>query len=181
MNQCIMVGTKEGLRELGGESEAPLIADHEVTALARSGSEWMAIVDGAEAWRFDDGGEWSEVAELDGFRANCILPTDSSGAFIGTSEAHLFELRDGSLLRLGSFDQAPDRERWFTPWGGPPDVPSLTATPSGAVYANVHVGGVLRSPDGGASWQPTLDIDADVHQVLFDHESGVPAVHGRAA
>jgi hypothetical protein len=33
------------------------------------------------------------------------------------------------------------------------------------VYVNVHVGGVLRSKDEGASWQPTIDIGADVHQV----------------
>jgi len=31
---------------------------------------------------------------------------------------------------------------------------------------NVHVGGVLRSTDGGAAWRPTLDIEHDVHQVL---------------
>jgi hypothetical protein len=30
---------------------------------------------------------------------------------------------------------------------------------------NVHVGGILRSRDEGASWEPTIDIDADVHQV----------------
>jgi hypothetical protein len=27
---------------------------------------------------------------------------------------------------------------------------------------------VLRSQDGGQNWAPTLDVDADVHQVLFD-------------
>src|SRR5207247_1570407 len=34
------------------------------------------------------------------------------------------------------------------------------------LLANVHVGGVVRSTDGGAAWSPTIDIDADVHQVL---------------
>lgn len=33
------------------------------------------------------------------------------------------------------------------------------------VYVNVHVGGILRSPDRGETWRPTIDIDADVHQV----------------
>jgi hypothetical protein len=29
----------------------------------------------------------------------------------------------------------------------------------------VHVGGILRSEDRGETWTPTIDIDADVHQV----------------
>jgi photosystem II stability/assembly factor-like uncharacterized protein len=33
------------------------------------------------------------------------------------------------------------------------------------VYVNVHVGGILRSRDAGVSWEPTIEIGADVHQV----------------
>jgi photosystem II stability/assembly factor-like uncharacterized protein len=33
------------------------------------------------------------------------------------------------------------------------------------LLANVHVGGVPRSTDNGATWQPTIDIDTDVHEV----------------
>src|SRR5207237_1340305 len=29
-----------------------------------------------------------------------------------------------------------------------------------------HVGGVARSRDGGLTWTPTVDVEADVHQVL---------------
>ena len=43
----------------------------------------------------------------------------------------------------------------------------LTSTADGAVIlANVHVGGILRSLDGGDSWLPTMDVDNDVHEVL---------------
>jgi photosystem II stability/assembly factor-like uncharacterized protein len=42
----------------------------------------------------------------------------------------------------------------------------MTATCGGAaILANVHVGGIPRSSDGGVTWQPTIDLDADVHQV----------------
>jgi photosystem II stability/assembly factor-like uncharacterized protein len=42
----------------------------------------------------------------------------------------------------------------------------MTATcDHAALLANVHVGGIPRSRDGGATWQPTIDIDCDVHQV----------------
>ena len=33
------------------------------------------------------------------------------------------------------------------------------------LLANVHVGGIPRSTDGGVTWQPTIDIDTDVHEV----------------
>ena len=42
----------------------------------------------------------------------------------------------------------------------------MTATADGAVLlANVHVGGIPRSTDGGVTWQATIDIDSDVHEV----------------
>src|SRR5207249_11804592 len=64
------------------------------------------------------------------------------------------------------FAQAPTRGAWYTPGGGPADVRSLSTGAGGAVYANVHVGGILRSDDGDR-WKATpLDIDSDVHQVL---------------
>src|SRR5258707_11160447 len=33
------------------------------------------------------------------------------------------------------------------------------------LFANVHVGGIPRSMDGGRTWQPTIDIKSDVHEV----------------
>jgi hypothetical protein len=50
---------------------------------------------------------------------------------------------------------------------GPPlGVRSITATSDGTVLlANVHVGGIPRSVDGGATWQPTIEIESDVHEV----------------
>ncbi len=42
----------------------------------------------------------------------------------------------------------------------------MAATCDGAVLlANVHVGGIPRSTDAGSTWQPTIDIESDVHQV----------------
>jgi hypothetical protein len=59
---------------------------------------------------------------------------------------------------------------------GPPlGIRSIAATADGAVLlANVHVGGVPRSTDGGATWQPTIAIDSDVHEVrAHPHRPGV--------
>src|SRR5205085_6124137 len=99
----------------------------------------------------------------------CLLPVDGT-VMVGVAGAHLVRLTGAGLAeRVGSFDDVPGRDRWYTPWGGPPDTRSLAAA-HGVVYANVHVGGIARSRDGGHSWEPTIDVDADVHQVLAADE-----------
>src|SRR5439155_5763684 len=97
--------------------------------------------------------------------AHCVL-ADDDGVLVGTSEANLLRLEDGALVPVAAFDAVEGRDEWHTPWGAPADVRSLTRTSTGTLLANVHVGGVVRSTDGGASWSPTIDIDADVHHVL---------------
>jgi len=42
----------------------------------------------------------------------------------------------------------------------------MSASCDGAVlFANVHVGGIPRSVDGGLTWHSTIDIESDVHEV----------------
>jgi photosystem II stability/assembly factor-like uncharacterized protein len=50
---------------------------------------------------------------------------------------------------------------------GPPlGVRSMCATcDHSTLLVNVHVGGVPRSTDAGRTWTPTIDVEADVHQV----------------
>jgi hypothetical protein len=91
----------------------------------------------------------------------------SQGVFVGTEEAHLLRLGDdGGLDPVDAFETIEGRETWFTPWGGPPAVRSIAQDLSGRLHANVHVGGIPRSVDAGATWEPTIDIDADIHQVV---------------
>jgi hypothetical protein len=148
----LLVGSVGGLHRV--DDGATLLAGREITALAGG---W-AVVEGRAVW---DGS--AIVEELSGPAATCVLPT-GDGALIGTSEGHLVRVPGGG--RVTSFDRAPDRDRWYTPWGGPADVRSLAATADGTLFAGVHVGGILRSSDGGDSWEPTLDPDLDVHQVV---------------
>ena len=42
----------------------------------------------------------------------------------------------------------------------------MNATSDGTlVLANVHVGGIQRSTDGGVTWRPTIEVDSDVQEV----------------
>lgn len=85
---------------------------------------------------------------------------------VGTREARLYRIVQDNLTRVAAFDALNCRDKWHTPWGGPPSVRSLAATPDGWVYADIHVGSIMRSGDSGQTWQPvTPDLNEDVHQV----------------
>ncbi|MDX1450195.1 MAG: hypothetical protein R3246_14165, partial [Acidimicrobiia bacterium] len=133
---------------------------------------------GDTAWRLSENGA-EQVADHTGPRLNCLL-IDDDAVWVGAAEANLYRLQDGSLERCSSFDEVPGRDRWYTPWGGPPDVRSLAKGGNGYLYANVHVGGVVRSTNGGAGWSDTMDINADVHEITA-HPSQAAAAYAAAA
>ena len=159
----ILVGTKDGLHELdvAGRVVDVHLAGASVTDVVRDSGELWAIVDRRRLWHAPER-DWHQVASVEGPKATCIAMTDA--IHVGTSEAHLLRLVDGALERVEAFDAAEGRESWYTPWGGPPATRSMSEWGED-VYVNVHVGGILRTSDAGASWTPTIDIDADVHQV----------------
>ena len=160
----ILVATRDGLHTFdeGGEPAGVAQAGRSVTALGRAGEAFWAIAGASELWRVADSG-WSHVTDLDGHRATCVAGIDGE-VFVGSSEARLFRLRDRALEPVVAFDRAEGREAWFTPWGGPPDTRSI-ANWDEEIYVNVHVGGILRTDDGGQTWTPTIDVGADVHHV----------------
>lgn len=163
----ILVGTEDGLHELD-ESSGPVgvhLAGHDVGCLASEGSDWWALTDREDVWRTDRSGEWDQAASSSGHRLNCLCPT-ATGLLVGAEKAALLRLDDGKLHPVEAFEAVPGRDAWYTPWGGPPDVRSISEDPGRALFVNVHVGGVERSVDDGQSFQATIDIDADVHQVL---------------
>lgn len=171
IDEKILLGTTDGLWDVGN-GECRRFEGREVQSLSRDDSGLMAIIDGQQIWQSRGDAEWTQIATLETLNAVCLLST-AAGILVGTSEARLFLLRDGTLQPVRSFDSVEDRGNWYTPWGGPPNVRSMAADPSGSLYVNVHVGGIVRSSDELESWQHTIDIDADVHQVLHDSGSSM--------
>ena len=163
----ILVAAPNGLRSFdarGQEVATTQLGGRPVTAVVRDGDDapqlW-AIVNGTEIWYAPED-RWRHVATLEGVEGTCLAMTDA--IHVGTSEARLFRLTDGTLEPVEAFDAAEGRDTWYTPWGGPPATRSISEWGED-VYVNVHVGGVLRTADSGQSWEPTIDIDSDVHQV----------------
>jgi hypothetical protein len=154
----VLVGTADGLFTLDRRQEE--ITGHRVRWLARAGGTWWAIAGKTLARR--DGSDWRQVASFEGL--TCVQPVDGS-AVAGTAGAHLVRVSAGELEPLLAFDDMPGRDDWHAVGSREPYVRSLTETAEGILLANVHVGGIPRSTDGGATWQPTIDVDADVHQV----------------
>ena len=95
----------------------------------------------------------------------------------GLRTFRLFELRDGRTL-AGTDGSGVWARRSHGPWAplgaAGAIVHSLAETPSGAILAGTHGDGVLRSDDGGATWEPSSDQlpDASVHALgVLDDDS----------
>jgi len=164
----------DGLFVVAGETTDQEFRNQSVRALTHDGyGGALAIVDGCSLRRRAPDGVWStiETTKLD--LACCVAVGDV--IYVGTDDARVLRIgADGECEQLRGFDAVAGRGTWYAGSAvingrrvGPPlGIRSITATPDGAVLlANVHVGGIPRSTDGGATWQPTIDIDSDVHEV----------------
>lgn len=152
-------------QELAGQSVRSLVADE------RGGV--LAIVGRHSLLRRSPLGEWSTIAESE-FDLSCCVPAGGV-IFAGTNDARVVRFDpDGAQRCLTGFDAVEGRDGWYAGaaivdgklMGPPLGIRSMAATCDGAVLlANVHVGGIPRSADAGATWRPTIDVESDVHQV----------------
>jgi hypothetical protein len=163
---AVLVATVDGYHVLTSSGEHHVALEgHQVAALTPGPrGTWIAIVDDHEIWQHGDDGEWRTLASTD-LDLACLVTVDDV-VFAGAVGPHLLRLgADGKLTALPGFEAMPGRDEWH-PVGAAIHVRSLTATVDGeSMLANVHVGGIARSGDGGHSWHPTIEVDADVHEV----------------
>jgi hypothetical protein len=162
---AVLVATVDGYHIISSSGEHRVALEgHRVEALTLGPSgTWIAVVDTNEIWQYGADGEWSTLVRSD-LELSCLATVDDV-VYAGAVGPRMLKLEAGALIPLAAFDSAPGREQWH-PVGSPLVVRSLTATADGAaVLANVHVGGIVATEDGGRSWHPTIDVDADVHEV----------------
>lgn len=173
----------DGLFVVRGETSAQEVVNQSVRALAPDGHGGaLAIVNGRLLRRRAPDGVWKTITTTESDLACCVAVGDV--IYAGTDDARVLRAdADGELEQLHGFNEIAGRDTWYAGSAvingqrvGPPlGIRSITATPDGAVLlANVHVGGIPRSTDGGATWHPTIDIHSDVHEVrAHPHQPGV--------
>jgi hypothetical protein len=171
----VLVATwSDGLFVVAGETPDQELGNQSVRALTPDGHGGaLAVVDGRSLRRRAPDGLWSTIAITE-FDLACCVPVGDV-IYVGTEDARVLRVgADGALEPLRGFDAVAGRETWYAGSAvingqrvGPPlGIRSITATADGAaLLANVHVGGVPRSTDGGATWHPTIDVGSDVHEV----------------
>jgi hypothetical protein len=179
----------DGMFVISGENRHHELAGQPVHALAPDGHGGaLAIVAGHSLRRRTSDGHWMTIATSEFQLACCAAVGDL--IYIGTDDARVLRVSGGNVEQLRGFDDVAGRDEWFAGSAvingqrvGPPlGIRSMTATVDGRVLlANVHVGGVPRSTDGGATWHPTIDIFTDVHEVCAHPTEPHAAIAAAAA
>jgi hypothetical protein len=192
-SRVVLVATwSDGVFAITGEVKHHELAGRSVRSLTPvsdiSDAGALAIVDGHDLRRRARDGTWSTIATSELDLACCIAL--GKLIYVGTDDARLLCLgEDGTLAQLRGFDAVDGRAAWYAGsvvvdgrrMGPPLGIRSMSGTPDGAtLLVNVHVGGIPRSKDGGVTWHPTIDVDADVHEVRV-HPSRPDIVMAAAA
>ncbi|MEM8532231.1 MAG: hypothetical protein AAGF95_15405 [Chloroflexota bacterium] len=95
--------------------------------------------------------DWHELASSE-LKINALLYTREGQLLVAMEQGRLARVQDNVIVPNEHFDAMPTRIHWTTPWGGVPNVHSLTESSNGVIYGAVHTGWMVRSHDGGASW-----------------------------
>jgi hypothetical protein len=173
MNQLeqLWLLSEKGILDIRAEEIADVpFQGNAVTSGVKQNSKTAVVVSGHEVWTKIEG-KWELLASSD-IRLNCLAWTREGTLLAGTAEARLGWVSAGGVELITSFDAVPERKYWNTPWGGPPDTRSIAVSADGTLYANIHVGWVVRSLDMGESWECIRDgLEKDVHQVAVNPDN----------
>lgn len=174
------VGTRSGVYRVDGGAEQLGLPDERVSAVhafrdAGGATVVLAGTYGNGLYRSDDEGRTWEPsgAGMDAPAARTIIPDPlNAGALLcGTEPGRIYRSTDGgrSWAALEGITALPGCDDWFLPYSPRAGaVRNILAPPGsqGRMLASVEVGGLLDSPDGGASWSiGPVGPNDDIHQI----------------
>ena len=127
----------------------------------------------AGVYRTDDGGlTWKHLGSYPTDYAHSVLahPSEAETVYAGSEPAALFRSSNGGdgWEECPGFRAVPESSQWyFHSESRDSHVRDLRVSPndSNYLYAGIEVGGMVRSRDGGVSWQQLPGIDDDIHCV----------------
>lgn len=134
-----------------------------------------------------DGGEiWEKLSGIEHPRITAVAISPVDGAlYAGTEPSSLFVSRDGgeSWRELEGLKNLPSAPTWSfppRPWTSHVRTIALSHTGPDLIVAGIELGGIVRSADGGESWQDQrTGAYADCHSLAA--HSGAPNLLYEAA
>ncbi len=180
----ILVGTCEGVATIQRTGSDWRIAhravnDKHISAIMKepeSGLIFAGVFRGGVIASADEGKTWE--ARNNGMSQNNVYSLNAKRmngkvrVFAGTEPAHLFVSDDLGLewRELPNLRSVPSVSKWSFP--APPHighVKHINFDPENpnTIYASIEVGGLLRSNDGGESWEEFPSLYEDVHRLMI--------------
>lgn len=128
----------------------------------------FASADGGRNWQPRSGG----LSTNDVYSLSCAYSGSKATLYAGTEPAHLFKSVDmgESWAEISSLREAPSVDQWTFP--APPHtahVKFIAVDPHNfqTIYAAIEVGGLLKSRDGGLTWEEQHGFYEDVHRIVI--------------
>ncbi len=167
----LIVGTTRHLEDLDRAYSLAEDVDVKAVAVAPAGAASSGpayvLLDGERVDRVDEL-DLKPLFRLPDGGGQALAATPDGELLIGESGAHLSHAAPEPEARpepVASFDAVPGRDGWSNPAAATPELRSLAIASSGAWFVGVHVGGLWRSDDRGASFRSVISEEADVHEV----------------
>lgn len=120
----------------------------------------------------DAGGSWEEIPGIGHPRVTAAAVSPADGAlYVGTEPSALFVSRDGgaSWRELEEMRRLPSAPTWSfppRPWTSHVRAIACSHTDPDLVVVGIELGGIVRSTDGGESWQDQRPgAQADCHSL----------------